>query len=159
MQKRVIQLPRPRRRDDCNENASNNEKRDADAGDAKALAVQEEAVGRLGLRIEPFGPRTVIVREAPGALSARGVQDVVTELAAGLVAGGSPDALTDTVDRALSTMACRAAVKAGDRLDEGAIHDLLGSRSLVEHVETCPHGRPTTIHLSLAELEKRLHRR
>ena len=51
-------------------------------------------------------------------------------------------------------MACRAAVKAGDSLDEESIRKLLSQRELADHVDTCPHGRPTTVELSLMDLEK-----
>lgn len=58
----------------------------------------------------------------------------------------------------LDMMACKAAVKAGDRLSERELGDLLRLRELVERSSNCPHGRPTSIRLTISELEKRFGR-
>jgi DNA mismatch repair protein MutL len=55
-------------------------------------------------------------------------------------------------------MACKAAVKAGDRLSEGELMDLLRMREQIERSSNCPHGRPTTLRLSLRDLEKQFKR-
>lgn len=54
----------------------------------------------------------------------------------------------------LDMMACKAAVKAGDRLSEDELAELLAMRERVERSSNCPHGRPTTVRLSLRELER-----
>ena len=58
----------------------------------------------------------------------------------------------------LDMMACKAAVKAGDPLSDAEIESLLAQRRLVERSSNCPHGRPTTISLSLSQLEKQFKR-
>jgi len=58
----------------------------------------------------------------------------------------------------LDMMACKAAVKAGDPLTQGEIEALLARRDLVERSSNCPHGRPTTLRLSLRDLEKQFKR-
>ena len=58
----------------------------------------------------------------------------------------------------LDMMACKAAVKAGDPLTQGEIEALLSRRDLVERSSNCPHGRPTTLRLSLRDLEKQFKR-
>ena len=55
-------------------------------------------------------------------------------------------------------MACKAAVKAGDRMSDTELGDLLRLRSLVERSSNCPHGRPTTLRLTLRDLEKQFKR-
>lgn len=65
------------------------------------------------------------------------------------------EALTHEV---LDMMACKAAVKAGDSLSLDEIQSLLAQRETVERSSNCPHGRPTTIHLSLNQLEKQFKR-
>ncbi|MDD4335580.1 MAG: DNA mismatch repair protein MutL, partial [Desulfotomaculaceae bacterium] len=57
-----------------------------------------------------------------------------------------------------SSMACRNAVKAGDKLTQSAMDALVKRLSGVENPYTCPHGRPTVIHLSLTDLEKKFMR-
>ena len=77
--------------------------------------------------------------------------------------GGYSHACFCAVQRAehdiLATMACHAAVKAGDPLDEEEIAALLEQGASLEHDATCPHGRPTMIHLSVDTLERQFGRR
>ncbi|MDP7033632.1 MAG: DNA mismatch repair endonuclease MutL [Planctomycetota bacterium] len=132
---------------------------DLDPKEIEALEQHPKAVASLGLTLEPFGPGTVLVRKAPQKLSPRDVRDLVQELGAGLSREGAPEQITATMDRILSTMACRAAVKAGDSLNSTSIRKLLALRDLAGHTDTCPHGRPTTVDLSLVDLEKLFGRR
>jgi DNA mismatch repair protein MutL len=59
----------------------------------------------------------------------------------------------------LDMMACKAAVKAGDRLSDDEISMLLEQRHKVERSSNCPHGRPTSVRLGLAQLERLFERR
>ena len=58
----------------------------------------------------------------------------------------------------LDMMACKAAVKAGDPLTQGEIEALLARKDLVSRSSNCPHGRPTTLRLTLKDLEKQFKR-
>ena len=58
----------------------------------------------------------------------------------------------------LDMMACKAAVKAGDPLSQMEIEALLKRRDLVDRSSNCPHGRPTSLRLSLRDLEKQFKR-
>jgi len=60
--------------------------------------------------------------------------------------------------KVLDMMSCKAAVKAGDRLTDAELTALLQQRDEVERSGSCPHGRPTTVRISLRELEKLFHR-
>ncbi len=51
-------------------------------------------------------------------------------------------------------MACKAAVKAGDELTHVELSDLLALRETVERSSNCPHGRPTSIRLTIRQLER-----
>jgi DNA mismatch repair protein MutL len=55
-------------------------------------------------------------------------------------------------------MACKAAVKAGDRLSDEELQELMRLREAVDRSSNCPHGRPTAIRLSIRDLEKRFGR-
>ncbi|GJM20265.1 MAG: DNA mismatch repair protein MutL [Planctomycetota bacterium] len=108
-------------------------------------------LAKMGLEIEPFGPDTLAVRAVPAVLR----NESLTELVRALidppeVHGGIPNGL----DRRLFTMACHAAVKAGDPLGEDQIAALLEQGELLEHDSSCPHGRPTRLVIGRAELEK-----
>ena len=85
----------------------------------------------------------VLRGESPGELLAALVEPADAH-------GGVPHGL----DRRLFTMACHAAVKAGDPLDEAEIESLLRQGAELEHDATCPHGRPTRFLIGRAELER-----
>ena len=63
-----------------------------------------------------------------------------------------------TLHEVLDMMACKAAVKAGDRMSDGELMDLLRMRETIERSSNCPHGRPTSIRMSIKELERRFGR-
>ena len=65
------------------------------------------------------------------------------------------EALRDVLDM----MACKAAIKAGDQLTPQELADLLDMRETVERSSNCPHGRPTTLRLSIEDLERQFGRR
>jgi DNA mismatch repair protein MutL len=58
----------------------------------------------------------------------------------------------------ISMMACKAAVKAGDPLTPEEIRALLDRRDAVDRSSNCPHGRPTSLRLTLKDLEKQFKR-
>ncbi|MEY2712568.1 MAG: mismatch repair endonuclease MutL, partial [Planctomycetota bacterium] len=58
----------------------------------------------------------------------------------------------------LDMMACKAAVKAGDRLSPSEVAALLARRATIDRPDRCPHGRPTAFRLTTAELERRFGR-
>ena len=66
-----------------------------------------------------------------------------------------PEALLSEV---LDMMACKAAVKAGDRLGDAELATLLARREAIERSSNCPHGRPTSLRIPLAELDRRFGR-
>jgi len=69
--------------------------------------------------------------------------------------GLDPDRLLDEI---LNMAACKAAIKAGQRLSDSEIIQLLADRQRIECAGRCPHGRPTTIKFSLSDLEKQFKR-
>ncbi len=131
----------------------------------EALARVENLFARLGITAEPMGPSSLGVHSFPTFLFDRGVDagefvaDVL-ERAEAEKWGDSPDAAGDeaALHEVLDMMACKAAVKAGDSLAPAELDALLALREHVERSSNCPHGRPTSIRLSIHELEKRFGR-
>lgn len=124
------------------------------------LEELQETLTRLGVEAHPIGRASVAVHAFPSFLFDRGVEpgEFLLELfdkadARGLAAG-KEEALHEVLDM----MACKAAIKAGDRMSEGELAELLALRERVERSSNCPHGRPTTIRLPIRELEKRFGR-
>jgi len=128
---------------------------------AKQMAAAEDAaemLRQLGIVLERFGPRSLAIQGFPGLLEQVAAREFVSDLL-DLVAGESGRASREELlHRVLDMMACKAAIKAGDPLTDGEIEALLSRRQGVERSSNCPHGRPTTIRLSLSQLDKEFKR-
>jgi DNA mismatch repair protein MutL len=115
-------------------------------------------LGKLGIEVAPFGPGVVAVHSFPSFLEKLEPGTFVREL----LERGEQELLDlheeELLHEVLDMMACKAAVKAGDPLTPQEIEALLSRRELVERSSNCPHGRPTTLRLSLRELEKQFKR-
>ncbi len=111
---------------------------------------------RLGVLAEPLGPRTIALRAFPTFLFERGVdpKDFMTDLLERAESDAFNPTTEETLRDVLDMMACKAAIKAGDRLEESQVRALLDLREEVERSSNCPHGRPTSIRLTIRELEK-----
>jgi len=111
---------------------------------------------RIGIEVEPMGPKSLGIYAFATFLFERNVDpvDFLSELLdrseAEDFAPGSEQALREVLD----IMACKAAVKAGDKLSEGELGELLELRDSVERSSNCPHGRPTSVRLTIKELER-----
>ncbi len=113
---------------------------------------------KLGIEVSTFGPATLAVQSFPSFLDRLEPGTFVREL----LERGEQELLDlheeEVLHGVLDMMACKAAVKAGDPLTPGEIAALLTRRELVERSSNCPHGRPTTLRLSLRDLEKQFKR-
>ncbi len=125
------------------------------APQAALLAGGARDLEAVGWEIEAADGAAVIVRAVPAALAGR---DVVRALGDYLERLEAEERLSGP-DRAAATLACRAAVMAGDRLDLGQQRALLDALAACDTPHTCPHGRPTMLHLSRAALERSFGRR
>jgi DNA mismatch repair protein MutL len=128
---------------------------------ARQMSLLEQIrpmLGRLGIEVEAFGPDSVAVQSFPSFLSRLDPGEFVAEL----LERGEQELLDlheeELLHEVLDMMSCKAAVKAGDALTVGEIEALLARRQLVERSSNCPHGRPTTLRLSLRDLEKQFKR-
>jgi len=124
------------------------------SGTQVALVEGSEALmDKLGIDLVPFGTRTYAVQAFPTLLSRAGIVDFMRDLFDLLEQNAAlgPDHVLDAV---LSMAACKAAIKAGQTLKPGEIRQLLVDAEWAESSCRCPHGRPTTIRFSLADLEK-----
>jgi DNA mismatch repair protein MutL len=113
---------------------------------------------RLGIEVAPFGPDSVAVQSFPSFLEKLDPGEFVTDL----LERGEQELLDlhgeELLHEILDMMSCKAAVKAGDPLTPAEIEALLARRELVERSSNCPHGRPTTLRLSLKDLDKQFKR-
>jgi DNA mismatch repair protein MutL len=128
---------------------------------ARQIALLEQIqplLARLGIEAAPFGPDSVAVQAFPTFLEKLDPVEFMREL----LERGEQELLDlheeELLHELLDMMSCKAAVKAGDPLTAAEIEALLARRDLVERSSNCPHGRPTTLRLSLRDLEKQFKR-
>lgn len=126
---------------------------------AEKLAVLQntELLADAGIEVEDFGGATVVVRAVPADVAVDDVEDMLVELAAHLAEGGR-DALREKTEWVLHSIACRAAIKAGDRT--GSAEMLALAQKIMDGTVPpfCPHGRPCVLKLTRKELEKQFGR-
>jgi DNA mismatch repair protein MutL len=115
-------------------------------------------LAELGLEIEDFGNGTLVLNSVPAILTRAMPGALFRDVADRLVGKDRPPTRDQLLEHLLATMACRAAVKAGDRLTTEEIADLIAQRQLAENSHHCPHGRPTTLVFTRKDLDKQFRR-
>jgi len=100
----------------------------------------------------------VAIQAIPAALSDVDAATWVSQMLARLADKPDQTVTDEFIHELLDMMACRAAVKAGEPLAPEEIQSLLAQRTVVEKGSACPHGRPTTLRLTLRDLAKQFKR-
>ena len=126
------------------------------AEEGAALLAQLPLLARFGFEVEDFGGGALIVRAAPHDVDAGQIPDVLLELAGRLLTSGTadPDSARDAL---LHTMACKAAIKGGQKNGEAELLKV-AQAVMTGAVKYCPHGRPVAIELTRQQIEKRFGR-
>lgn len=103
----------------------------------------------FGFSLESFGDRTYLLRALPAVLNGEeGKQSLLEILDAQEMPG-------EQWERKIAiSMACHSAVRAGLKMSHDEMRELIAQLEKAEQPRTCPHGRPTMIHLSSGQLEK-----
>ena len=120
----------------------------------EASAVQSglEEIRQAGFAIDSFGENSFAVRSVPAYLDSADVPSVIGELAEKLM--HSRTAVPDRLDDLIHTVACKAAIKAGKASSRTELQALCDRVLADNDVQSCPHGRPTTVRLTKYELDK-----
>jgi DNA mismatch repair protein MutL len=119
------------------------------AEQADLLEQETETVAALGVETAFFGGSTWLIKALPAAAAHLPPQEVLGDILNGLAAK-----LPDCVDKLLASLACKAAVKAGTRLQPEEMLALLREMGSSEMFSHCPHGRPVLKAFSQQEVEK-----
>lgn len=127
------------------------------AAEKAAVLENEQTLGKAGVQVEDFGGNTVLVRSVPADMDVGGVEDFVTELACGLVKDAS-DTQTKKTQWIMHSIACRAALKAGDKTPKEQLLKLAEDILSGLVPPYCPHGRPVVQKLTRKELDKKFGR-
>ena len=127
-------------------------------------AIQEDALEahrdewtRYGFDLEAFGPHSYLIRALPASL-----KDVDPEHALLAIledVGQGEENVLDWEEKMVCSIACHSAVRAGKTLTREEMESLLAQLEASNQPNTCPHGRPTMVHISVAHLQREFGRR
>jgi DNA mismatch repair protein MutL len=125
------------------------------AGQRATLGAEAEAVAASGYEVEPFGPETVRVRAVPSFRGVRARPDSLPRLLDELAEGGRPVASDGLRERRAATLACHAAIRAGDAVDVEELGRVLSALEGSPGASyACPHGRPIFVQLTRSRLDR-----
>jgi len=124
----------------------------------QAVLLEEnlETLLAYGFEILPFGGSTFLVKRVPAGLAAGDVSTALGEMLDAALEGKEGFSWED---QALITLSCHTAVRAGKALSPEEMRDLVRQLERTALPHTCPHGRPTLVHFSQAQLERQFDRR
>ena len=127
----------------------------------EAFTITENLVNlkKMGFNIEPFGQNTFIIHSVPRIIKKLSPSVIVLDIAEELQDVGEKLSIEERTEKILTTVACKAAIKAGDNLTDEEIKSLMRQWGNTDYHNWCPHGRPALIRFSWNEIEKRFNRK
>lgn len=126
--------------------------------DANHVRKNLELLRRMGLGVSEFGSDTFVIDALPASLGGMKVKEMLADVARNLELLGERGGGARWREEAVAQAACKAAVKARDRLTLAELEQLVVALASTEMPYTCPHGRPTLIYTSFTELARKFGR-
>jgi DNA mismatch repair protein MutL len=130
-----------------------------DAARAEVINEYKQVLADLGLTIEKFGDRSIIISELPALLGDIDASKLILDIADHLIVMGEDIALAKLIESVTETYACYYAIRAGRALSAVEMNGLLRQMEKTPFSGQCNHGRPTYIELKLTDIEKLFGRR
>ncbi len=127
------------------------------AEEKNAIIENSQLLSNQGFEVEDFGGNGVIVRAIPMYITSEDPQSLITEIAFNLANGNKTD-MSEKIDWIFHSVACRSAIKAGDKAEITRLTQLVMDIRNEKIPLYCPHGRPVIISISKKELEKQFGR-
>ncbi|MCA8998769.1 MAG: DNA mismatch repair endonuclease MutL [Planctomycetaceae bacterium] len=131
---------------------------DLPARETGILLDQTDLLNELGIQIQDFGGNTIALVGYPRMMAKADPQSLLQDVVELLESSGRKVERRDLIDKMLHMMACKAAIKAGQRLSLEEMESLLAQRHLCDDHHHCPHGRPTALKLTRSELDRQFGR-
>lgn len=126
--------------------------------DAQRVRENVPLLKAMGFGISEFGGDAFLIDALPTCIGDASAVDLLTAVAQSMERGGSRGGTERWAEEDVAQAACKAAVKARDRLSLHEIEQLVVDLAGAEMPYTCPHGRPTVIFMSFNELHKKFGR-
>ena len=117
----------------------------------ETLKASKEFLAEFGFAIESFGNRSYLIRTMPALMARANIIEIISALLDSL---GSKESLNPWEEKIAQSLACHGAIRAGQQLSNEEMRELIKQLEQTRQPRTCPHGRPTMIHLNSHQLEK-----
>ena len=117
----------------------------------EALKTKRELLHEFGFSLESFGARSYLLKAVPAIMKQGDLAEAVRTLLDSLTTEEEPSKREEKIAQ---SVACHSAVRAGQSLTAEEMRELIKQLEQTTQPRTCPHGRPTTIHLSSRQLER-----
>ena len=118
-----------------------------------------ESLKSIGFEIEIFGDDSVLIRAVPDLLNGANIQELIKDVAQELFETGTQNSIDQKIDTIISTSSCYGSVRSGRDLSIEEMNALLRKMETTPNSNQCNHGRPTSIKLSINDIEKLFKRR
>ena len=118
-----------------------------------AVLENVDYLKQYGFEIEDFGANDIKLSAMPANLIGLDGREVFNEIVAYL-SDGVENVTEDIFVRKLATMGCKAAIKGNQEITEYEVRDLIEKLMKLKDPYTCPHGRPTLVKFTQADLDK-----
>ena len=120
----------------------------------EAIISNIEKLTKLGLIIEKFDKKAVLIREHPAILDKVNFSVLINDIAEEIIHFGSEFILSERLDNICGNMACHSSIRAGRSLLNSEMNALLREMENTPNSSQCNHGRPTFIKLDIKDIEK-----
>jgi DNA mismatch repair protein MutL len=111
-------------------------------------------LAKTGFELEPFGGSTLLISAAPRLVARKTPVLLIKDILADLERFGTSAAFTDALESVLSRIACHSVIRGVHLLDDRQIKELFHNMDQTDFAASCPHGRPVSHVITLAELQK-----
>ncbi len=123
------------------------------SSEARLIEENIDILREVGFELEPFGPNTFIIRSVPALLADQSPAEVLGGIIADLEAGTSPG--QSSIEDKIVTRVCKhGAIKAGQILSSDEMQSIIRQLERCRSPHTCPHGRPTMLHMTSEQLAR-----
>ena len=112
-----------------------------------------EVFENIGFLVEDFGEKAVIVREIPIILDGFNIADIINDIITDMIRCKN-NVTSKVIDNLYYTVACKAAIKAGDKTDKIELEELVNTLENNLNLKNCPHGRPIFFTIKKRDIEK-----
>jgi DNA mismatch repair protein MutL len=127
--------------------------------EASIITENLDILKSFGFNIESFGQNTFIVHSVPKIIKKSSSSVIILDIAEEFENMDEKLSIEECAEKILTVVACKSAVKAGDKLTDEEIKSLIRQWEQTDYRNWCPHGRPAMIRFSWNEIEKRFNRK